>query len=312
VRPSSHHSAEANLAVDRPIFVIGTGRCGSTTLMDLIAYHPAFAWASQYTARRPFTDRAAILSRAVELPIVGSRARFARLMPKHAENYEQWNRCFPGFAEPFRDLVANDVTPRVRQRFRTTVEAICKYQQKARFMTKYTGWSRIEFIRSIFPDARFIHLVRDGRAVAYSFTTMPWWDGWAGPNRSRWSTLNGDMYEALARYDQSFLALAAVQWSTLINNICAKSELLPIDDQLLLRYEDVVRDPIGAARQCVVFAGEDDSDQRFASHLRIAAPRIVNSDVGPTPPPWKQNLSREQIDMIDDICGKELVRFGYL
>ncbi len=297
--------------IDRPIFVIGSGRCGSTALMDLIAYHPAFAWPSQYTARRPGLDRSAILSRIVELPFVGSRSKLTRFTPKHAENYEQWSRCFAGFAEPFRDLVADDVTPRTRQRFRTTVDRICRYQGKDRFMTKYTGWSRIEFIRAIFPDARFIHIVRDGRAVAYSYTTMPWWDGWAGVDNSRWGPLGEEALDALARYDHSFVAVAALQWKALVNNICDKSALLPKEDVMLLRYEDVVRDPIGAAYGSIAFAGEEGDDPRFKKHLAATTPRIVDPDSRPTPPPWKQDLTPQQIDMIDDLCGEELARFEY-
>lgn len=90
------------MTIEHPVFVIGTGRCGSTTLMDLIAYHPAFAWPSQYTARLPGLKRAAMFSKMVDLPVIGSRLKFKRFTPKHAENYEQWNRCFAGFAEPFR------------------------------------------------------------------------------------------------------------------------------------------------------------------------------------------------------------------
>jgi len=300
------------MAIERPIFVIGTGRCGSTALMDLIAYHPAFAWPSQYTARRPGLDRSAVLSRIVELPLIGPRLRFMPFAPKHAESYEQWSRCFAGFAEPFRDLVAADVTPRTRRLFHDSVADICRFQGKTRFMTKYTGWSRIEFMRSIFPDARFIHIVRDGRAVAFSYTSMPWWDGWAGVERSRWGSLSEDSLDALARYDHSFVALAALQWKALINNLCDKSALLPKEDLLLLRYEDVVRDPIGAAYGSIAFAGESGDDTRFVKHLAVATPRIVDPDSRPDPPPWKQNLTVQQIDMIDDICQDELARFDYL
>lgn len=300
------------MAIESPIFVIGTGRCGSTTLMDLIAYHPAFAWPSQYTARRPGLERAAMLSRIVELPVIGSRLKFKRFTPKHAESYEQWSRCFAGFAEPFRDLVADDATPRTRQLFRTTVADICRYQGKGRFITKYTGWSRIEFIRSIFPDARFIHIVRDGRAVAYSYTTVPWWDGWAGVDQSRWRSLGEESLDTLARYDYSFVALAALQWKTLINNISDRSELLPKEDLLVLRHEDMARDPMGAAYESIAFSGEDGEERRFAKHLATTAPRIVDPDSRRTPPPWKQNLSGQQIDMISEICKEELARYEYV
>lgn len=299
------------MLIDRPIFVIGSGRCGSTALMDLIAYHPAFAWPSQYTARRPGLDRSAALSRIVDLPFIGSRSKFIRFTPKHAERYEQWSRCFAGFADPFRDLVAEDASPRIKQHFRATVDRICRYQGKDRFMTKYTGWSRIEFIRAIFPDARFIHIVRDGRAVAYSYTTMPWWDGWGGVANSRWGPLSEEALDALARYDHSFVAIAALQWKTLINNICDKSEILPKEDLMTLRYEDVVRDPIGAAYGTVAFAGADGDDPRFEKHLATTGPRIVDPDSRPAAPPWKQNLTTRQVEMIDDLCSDELARFEY-
>ena len=298
------------MTIERPVFVIGTGRCGSTALMDLIAYHPAFAWPSQYTARR-LGERSAMLSRMVELPVIGSRLRFTRYAPKHAESYEQWQRCFAGFAEPFRDLVAADVTPRVNSRFQAVVDGICRYQRKRRFMTKYTGWSRIGFIRSIFPDARFIHIVRDGRAVAFSYTSMPWWDGWAGVSRSRWGGLSDPDLEALDRYDGSFLALAALQWKTLVGNITDASSQLPKEDLLVLRYEDVVSDPIGAAYGSIAFAGERGDDRRFTQHLSLAAPRIIDPDSRPTPPPWKQELTTAQLEMIEDLCGDELARFDY-
>jgi omega-hydroxy-beta-dihydromenaquinone-9 sulfotransferase len=298
------------VTIESPVFVIGTGRCGSTALMDLIAYHPAFAWPSQYTARG-LGERAAMVSRVVELPAIGPRLRFTRWAPKHAERYEQWQSCFAGFAEPFRDLVEADVTPRVASRFQRTVRGICRYQGKSRFMTKYTGWSRIGFIRSIFPDARFIHIVRDGRAVAYSYTSMPWWDGWAGVARSRWGALSDTDLDALDRYEGSFVALAALQWKTLVNNITDTSACLPKDDLLLLRYEDVVRDPFGAAYGSIAFAGERGDDPRFEQHLSLAASRIVDPDSRPTPPPWKQELTPRQLEMIEDLCGDELARFDY-
>lgn len=296
--------------IDTPVFVIGTGRCGTTALMDLIAYHGAFAWPSQYTARWPGRPRLAALSRIVDLPPFSSRWKFARYMPKHAENYSEWDARFPGFAEPFRDLVASDVTPLVKERIRASVRDITRHQGKPRFITKYTGWSRIGFVKEIFPDAKFIHIVRDGRAVAYSYTTMPWWDGWGGGERSRWA-LPAPMLRELERYDRSFVALAALQWRMLIDNIAEASATLPDDEVLLLRYEDMVRDPVTSARRCISFAGADTGDRRFGAHLDRAARRIVDPETRSSPPPWKRNLSPDEIGMIDDLCAEQLHRYAY-
>ena len=119
--------------IDRPVFVVGTGRSGLTPLMDLIAYHPAFGWPSQYNERLPRVRAVSALSRIVDIPPFDSRVKFARGVPKHTEAYPLWARCFPGFAEPFRDLVADDVTPYAKGLFRETVAEILAYQRKPRF-----------------------------------------------------------------------------------------------------------------------------------------------------------------------------------
>ena len=40
-----------------PIFVMGTGRCGLTPLMDVLAYHKDLAWPSQYLNRPYLTNK---------------------------------------------------------------------------------------------------------------------------------------------------------------------------------------------------------------------------------------------------------------
>ena len=55
-----------------------------------------------------------------------------------------------------------------------------KYQGKREFIAEYSGWSRIAFFNEIFPHCRFIHIVRDGRAVANSLLNVSYWKGWEG------------------------------------------------------------------------------------------------------------------------------------
>ena len=51
-----------------------------------------------------------------------------------------------------------------------------------------------------------------------------------------------ELLDKLAKYEDSFLALAAIYWKILVSNISEKSRLLPADDFLLVRYEDLVED----------------------------------------------------------------------
>jgi hypothetical protein len=297
--------------VDRPVFVIGTGRSGLSPLMDLVAYHGAFAWPSQYNDRWPSRPELSALSKVVELPVIRGRLKFVRRVPKHAEAFRLWRWCFPGFAEPFRDLEASDVTPHVRRRFHQVVGAITRYQRKPRFIAEYSGWSRIRFLREIFPDAKFIHIVRDGRAVVHSLLTVRWWDGWHGVHRWRIGPPGPDVLEELERHGHSFTALAAAYWKILVANIADRGEELPEDDLLTVRYEDLVADPEKEARRCVAFAGLDPDDPAFLRHLR--AVRIVDANHEHLRiPPWREAFDRRDLEVIEDVAGPELARFGYL
>src|SRR5690606_15394984 len=113
------------------------------------------------------------------------------------EAYAFWETHSPGFRRPSRDLVAADVTESRRQALVNTIESIVT-KRRGSFVAKITGWPRILYLREVFPDARFVHLVRDGRAVAASFSKMnvdQWW-GWRGPENWRFGALD-DRYRAV-------------------------------------------------------------------------------------------------------------------
>ena len=64
---------------------------------------------------------------------------------------------------------ASDATPFHVRRLRVIVAVFLALKGKRRFLNKHPQNSyRIAFLRKIFPGAKFIHLVRDGRAVVAS------------------------------------------------------------------------------------------------------------------------------------------------
>ena len=54
----------------RPLFLIGTGPCGSSLLLRMLGCHPDLAWMSHYSTRLPGGARWAALSRLHALPWV--------------------------------------------------------------------------------------------------------------------------------------------------------------------------------------------------------------------------------------------------
>ncbi len=301
---------EVDFVVDRPAFVIGTGRSGLTPLMHLIAYHEEFAWPSQFNKRFPNRHSVSVLSRIVGLPVVRSRLKYFRYLPTHSEAYPFWDGLFLGWTTPFRDLVAEDVSPSVRRKFRRAVAQVMRFAGKRRFIAEYSGWSRIGFLRAVFPDARFIHIVRDGRAVANSLTKVAWWRGWQGVDNWRVGRPSEELLRQLERYDFSFLALAAVHWKILVNNILEQSSNLPENQSLLVRYEDLVTDPLGTVDRCAEFLEIDGTSRRFRRHL--ATVKIIDANTQHLRiAPWRSELTAKQTAMLNDLLADDLHRLNY-
>ena len=175
--------------LDRPIFVIGVGRCGSSIFNTLLSHHSELAWISSYCNRNPggFAMHRQLLD-MIDWPVVGPILR-RRFTPR--EGYTFWDAHFRGFSAPCRDLTAGDVSDATKESVRAALGELVTSKRK-RLLVKITGWPRIGALQEIFPDAKFIHIVRDGYSVANSFLQVPWWWGWRGPQNWRFGLLPAD------------------------------------------------------------------------------------------------------------------------
>ena len=144
-----------------PIFVIGTGRSGTTLLRLMLCAHPRIYLtheASFYVWEKAFRPRAArreFLNYYVRTPSF----RWLRLDPA---------RVLGGLPEPLPRARLRDVYASVMR------EKAADYG-RARFGDKTP--SHAAFLGRIyedFPDARVVHIVRDPRSTALSLSRMPW------------------------------------------------------------------------------------------------------------------------------------------
>ena len=289
------------MEIQKPIFIVGSGRSGSTVLHRILTEHPITAWISILCERypeKPEWNR--LLLRSLDLPLVGSivKDRF-----KPSEAYEFWEHYCRGFRRPFRDLMASDVTNRNRAKLRAAFQQI-PVKGRDRLLIKITGWPRLGFLNEIFPDAKFVHILRDGRAVANSLLNVDFWWGWRGPENWRMGPLSPELMAIWEQYDRSFVALAGLQWNIFLNAMENAQASVDPERFLLLKYEDLCAEPASALKRVLEFS-ELPWDPRMATVGREH--RLSSRN-----PKWQQDLTEEQQRILETITSEYLEKYGYL
>lgn len=285
--------------VSKPIIIVGSGRCGSTVFHRLLATHPRVMWLSSFCdvfPTKPEVNRRVVT--AMGNPLV-RRVLDRRVQPN--ECYRLWDKHAYGFSRPCRDLVGTDVSVRVKKQVRAVLRSMLS-ATRDRLLLKITGWPRIGFLNEIFEDAKFIHIVRDGRAVASSLLHVDFWRGWHGPQGWRAGLLVPEDQALWDSYDRSFTALAGIEWRIQMRAMEAARQALDPKRFCEVRYEEFCHQPLETFRRVLEFAELPRSPQ-LERHVE-ATPIKTSSR-------WKDDLSEEQQATLNDVLREDLQRRGY-
>ena len=286
-------------------FVVGTGRCGSTLVQEILARHRSVGFLSNLEDRTTLPLVPASLQSYLYRRLPPSSQQKGRLRFAPSEGYRVLERTVsPILATPCRDLLATDATPWSTQRTQAFFQSRATRAGCPLFLHKFTGWPRAGFLGAALPDSRFVHVVRDGRAVANSWLQMRWWLGYRGPERWQYGQLPEPYYQQWQDSGRSFVALAGIGWEMLTDAFEEARSAAKPGTWLDVRYEDIVAEPALQFRAIADFL-ELEWDGDFAAQL--ARYRI---NLEPTVS-YRQDLSPEHVEMLTSLLAEHLARWGY-
>jgi hypothetical protein len=259
--------------IKQPIFVIGTGRCGSTIVFEALAQHERLGWFSNYNDWFPRSELASWMPRIFDLPLLRrlpkgekrqhqqGRAVLNTLLPNPSECYPKWEAmCGRKFRDEY--LVCLQATDEERRTVRRAVSRLLQLQRKERFAAKITGPPRMYFLGSIFPDACFVHVIRDARAVVNSLLKVGFWKRSGARSRPKWNNGLPEGWESeWESYGATPAALAAIQYRTIVELARSESRAIGPEKYLEVTYEEFVSDPKVLMQRIEAFAGLPYSDR---------------------------------------------------
>jgi Sulfotransferase family len=299
------------------VVVFGTGRCGSTPIVEVISRHRDVGFVSNLddklsllNLKGTWNNRLHRLSppRDPKLRPFRDRRKLLELGRFRIAPAEAWSildrQIAPLISTPFRDLGAEDCTPWLQSRLRNFFESRMTAQKRDIFVQHLTGWPRAGFIRAAFPETRFVHVIRDGRAVANSWLQMGWWRGYQGPEAWHLGPLPPEAAAAWEESGRSFVVLAGLGWKLLIESFERARAEVPADQWMQVRYEDVVAKPGRYLREIVDFIGlpRTDEFERDIDAYPFESGRVQG---------FRRDLDDTNLALLERTIGSTLQAYGY-
>jgi hypothetical protein len=245
-------SSRPRTRVSAPLFLLGAPRSGTSHLYRCLALHPRAAWISNHCRGLP---ELAVLNRfAAKAPRTRARVWFGDT-GEEASGYEVPHpvaeRWFP------RPVECDQ--PRARTDFRRLARAA---GGDVLLLKVIAHDVRIPQLAAMFPDARFVAVTRDGRAVARSLLYVDWWPDhplwWWEGTPIDWASTGHNPVDAAAEHWVREVALI-------------EHGLVGLAPERVRRvsYEDLVTTPHQVLEEVAEFAGlgTDEGWHRALEHV---------------------------------------------
>jgi omega-hydroxy-beta-dihydromenaquinone-9 sulfotransferase len=261
----------------KPILIIGAPGSGTTLLHQTLCSHRDIAYITHNMLR------AGILRHG---RLVGDRRR-ALLMLQNlihrdpASNNPLGDALWIKYFGDYNYMTEKDYSEEMADYFRKKVLQVQNLWGRPRFVDKtLVNCFRVRLLNSIFPDAKFIHTIRDGRAVAFSILNKI---DIAGDRFALFDVGFKDILGDKYKPDRSELYNYGLAWAEFVRkgreaNAVAQNRYYEV------RYEKLVTEPYDELRNIVDFCELD-----WYSEFEEKIPPTQNMNEK-----WKQKASKEQ------------------
>lgn len=241
--------------ITKPIFLVGAERSGTTVLRLMLDHHSQLAWCNEFE-------------------YVVDRIPIEKGWPQ-LDDYYEW-------LETHRIFQATGFGIDRSLNYQQLVNSfLCQKRDRARKpLVGATVHRHFDRLLRIWPDARFIHIVRDGRDVARSCIGM----GWAG-----------NVWTGVERWIE-----AEGLWAKL-------SQSLPAERQIEVTYETLILEPVDTLKRLCDFIGIP-YDQKMMTYAQtttydIPDPKFIGQ--------WRRKLSNREIQLVESRIADRLLERGY-
>lgn len=241
------------------VFLLGAGRSGSTLLYKVLCLHPEIGYISNYDNSMPSWFSAGWIKRIIAdnynvkrevwFESDGNaygieRSLLKRLVPWPVEGENVYRRS----AIPLEGDFDAEPDMQALQCLRGYLEGLRRAQHTPLFLNKRVANNRrIPWLKAAFSDARYIHLIRDGRDVAYSFSKVSWW----GESSHVWWA--GKTMKEMVDSGEDFLSVTARTWVEATRKVTDELKVLPSAQVLDVRYEDLMASPLEQIKRMLEF-----------------------------------------------------------
>lgn len=270
-----------------PMFV-GSGRSGTTLFRNIFDAHPDLAM----THEAHFVLPMALQRRRLITPSGFDSGRFLTRL------YANPNFVRQGLPEPVvRAALEAGAPVTFADAVRIVFATYAAERGKRRYGDKTPGYvTHLGLLGELFPEARFVHIIRDGRDVAMAYLDRAEW----GP---------------------STMADAALYWRSRVGRGRSAGRRLGPSRYREVRYEDLVDDPEAVTRELCAFLDLDFRPQMLEFHRRgedfaASTPhpeafRGLSQPVTKGMRDWRLQMTPSDVALVEAIAGDLLADLGY-